>query len=158
MGREFSSVLILSLVCLASASPVIMQARDSNPGCQKASFGDFTWTIANLELHSSSSHHDNKDSIAFTLANPALTYTGSCSANANEHGAFSGDIPYPCVFPGISTSTSATFLFNEATGLLNITQAWVCSDQDPRYPCVLFFGCVFCCFFLCFFFFLFLFF
>jgi len=138
MHRTLAS--LFGLVSAAAALPAAaLMSRDANPGCQAASFGDFTWTVERFDFRASyvyttPAHQNSWGYASFALANPALTYKGDCSASSNQlSDFFYGTVPYTCVFPE-GTTASGGFAYDRPSGLLNITQRWVCSDADPVYP------------------------
>ncbi|KAH8682104.1 hypothetical protein BX600DRAFT_505722 [Xylariales sp. PMI_506] len=130
---------IVAFLPLAAAAPFNPITRDSNPGCQAASLGDFAWTVDDFDFHASyifttPAHQNSWGYVNFNLSNPALTYQAVCSAASDQlEDFFYGTFPYTCTEPDGST-TSTTFDFSRPSGLLNINQTWVCSDTDPVYP------------------------
>jgi hypothetical protein len=44
---------LVTILPLAAAAPLSIGARDDNPGCQAASFGNFSWTLASFDYHAS---------------------------------------------------------------------------------------------------------
>ncbi|KAI1378430.1 hypothetical protein F4677DRAFT_443644 [Hypoxylon crocopeplum] len=136
--RNFVST-IATVLPLAGAAPLDIQNRDSNPGCQAASFGNFEWTVENFDYHASytfttPAHQNSWGYVNFNLTNPALEYQAICSATSNQlSDFFYGTMPYTCKVPDGSTTT-ATFDFSRPSGVLNINQTWTCSDEDPQYP------------------------
>ncbi|KAI1477833.1 hypothetical protein F4774DRAFT_387847 [Daldinia eschscholtzii] len=136
--RSFIST-ITALLPLVATAPVELNNRDSNPGCQDASFGDFKWTIENFDYHASyifttPAHQNSWGYVNFNLTNPALEYQAICSASSNQlSDFFYGTMPYTCTVPeGYTTKT--TFDFSRPSGKLNVNQTWTCSDTDPQYP------------------------
>jgi len=138
MQRTLASVLALAAASTALPSGSL-SARDSNPGCQAASLGDFAWTVEHFDYHASyifstPAHQNSWGYVSFSLGNPALTYKGECTAASNQlSDFFYGTVPYTCKFPE-GSSAAGEFRFSRPSGLLNITQSWSCSDKDPVYP------------------------
>ncbi|KAL7626117.1 hypothetical protein AAE478_002887 [Parahypoxylon ruwenzoriense] len=136
--RGFIST-IATLLPLAVAAPLDLPARDSNPGCQDASFGNFSWTIEDFVYHAdyvftTPAHQNSWGFVDFNLTNPALEYQAVCSARSNQlSDFFYGTMAYSCVVPDGST-TKTTFDFSRPSGVLNVNQTWTCSDTDPTYP------------------------
>ncbi|KAI5867895.1 hypothetical protein GGS23DRAFT_543019 [Durotheca rogersii] len=136
--RGFFST-IATLLPLAAAAPMVAEVRDSNPGCQAASFGNFEWTIEDFVYHSNyifttPAHQNSWGYVDFNLTNPALEYPAVCSARSNQlSDFFYGTMPYRCTVPDGST-TETTFDFSRPSGALNVNQTWTCSDTDPKYP------------------------
>ncbi|KAK6077109.1 hypothetical protein SCUP234_06848 [Seiridium cupressi] len=124
---------------LAAAAPFGLNTRDGNPGCQAASFGNFSWTVEDFDYHASyvfttPAHQNSWGYVNFNLTNPALTYKSSCSGTSNQlSDFFYGTMPYTCTSPD-GTSAKTTFDFSRPSGTLNVNQTWVCSDQDPQWP------------------------
>jgi hypothetical protein len=149
-------ISLLALVPLAAfASPVTPIAhRDAPAGCSKTSFGDFSWTVANFDYHASyifttPAHQNSHGYVNFTLVNPALGSTATCSASSSQlNDFFYGNMLYTCSTPDGSpgNSSATSFTFNRASGELDFNQTWTCSDEDPQYPYSLFPPCR--CFFL----------
>ncbi len=136
---------VASLLSLSSARPLdggLEVQRDANPGCTSNSFGDFAWGLEGFDYHASyvfttPAHQNSWGYVNFNLSNPALTYPAVCSAASDQlDDFFYGTQTFTCTLPdGVdSTTTSTTFEFNHASGLLNVTQTWTCSDADPQYP------------------------
>ena len=135
---NFISTLV-TLLPLAIAAPVGLQTRDSNPGCQASSFGNFAWQVENFDYHASyifttPAHQNSWGYVNFNLTNPALEYKAVCSATSNQlSDFFYGTMAYNCTVPDGST-TKTTFDFSRPSGVLNVNQTWTCSDEDPQYP------------------------
>ncbi|KAI0887614.1 uncharacterized protein GGS22DRAFT_157609 [Annulohypoxylon maeteangense] len=135
---NFISTLV-TLLPLAIAAPVGLSTRDSNPGCQAASFGNFAWQVENFDYHASyifttPAHQNSWGYVNFNLTNPALEYKAVCSATSNQlSDFFYGTMAYNCTVPDGST-TKTTFDFSRPSGALNVNQTWTCSDEDPQYP------------------------
>jgi hypothetical protein len=136
------TIIISSLAAmlpLAAASPLDLLARDSNPGCQASSQGNFSWTISQFDYHASyvfttPAHQNSWGYVDFNLTSPALAYPAVCSAASDQlEDFFYGTQVFDCLEPDRST-TATTFTFNRANDQLNVTQHWVCSDEDPQYP------------------------
>ncbi|KAI0840328.1 hypothetical protein F5Y06DRAFT_262363 [Hypoxylon sp. FL0890] len=136
--RTFIST-IATLLPLAVAAPLDLHTRDSNPGCQAASFGDFAWTVENFDYHASyifttPAHQNSWGYVNFNLTNPALEYQAICSASSDQlSDFFYGTMQYKCTVPDGST-TETTFDFSRPSGVLDVNQTWTCSDTDPQYP------------------------
>ncbi|CAJ2506636.1 Uu.00g078220.m01.CDS01 [Anthostomella pinea] len=136
--HSFISTLA-TILPLAAAAPYGLSMRDSNPGCQAASFGNFTWTVEDFDYHASyifttPAHQNSWGYASFNLTNPALTYKASCSASSDQlSDFFYGNFPYKCTVPDGST-TETSFDFSRPSGHLDVNQTWSCSDQDPKYP------------------------
>lgn len=134
---------LAALLPLAVAAPVSYEtttpAYETNPGCQKASFGNFTWTLEDFDFHSSyifttPAHQNSWGYVNFNLSNPALTYKTSCSAQSSQlSDFFYGTQEYTCSQPD-GTSAVTTFDFSRPGGTLNVNETWVCADQDPQWP------------------------
>lgn len=128
---------LAALLPLAVAAP--LQIRDSNPGCQAASFNNFSWSIEDFDYHASyvfttPAHQNSWGYVNFNLTNPALEYPAVCSASSSQlSDFFYGTMIYNCELPESST-TKATFDFSRPSGELNVNQTWTCSDTDPKYP------------------------
>ncbi|OTA98265.1 hypothetical protein M426DRAFT_326125 [Hypoxylon sp. CI-4A] len=136
--RNFFST-IATLLPLAAAAPLDIHTRDSNPGCQAASFGNFSWAVENFDYHASyifttPAHQNSWGYVNFNLTNPALEYKAVCSGTSNQlSDFFYGTFTYNCTVPDGST-TETTFDFSRPSGVLNVNQTWTCSDEDPKYP------------------------
>ncbi len=110
-------------------------------GCTASSFNDFAWTVSDFSYNTSvlfttPAHQIDSGTVHFTLANPALPYTASCSAYSSQlTDFFYGNIVYNCSAPADS-GTTTYFTFNSSPHTLAINQSWVCSDQDSTYPYV----------------------
>ncbi|KAH6657202.1 hypothetical protein BKA67DRAFT_554557 [Truncatella angustata] len=132
---------LLTILPLATAAPfgLGLNSRDANPGCQAASFNNFSWTVEDFDYHASyifttPAHQNSWGYVNFNLTNPALTYKASCSGTSNQlSDFFYGTVPYTCTTPA-GTSAKTTFDFSKASGTLNINQTWTCSDLDPQWP------------------------
>ncbi len=128
------------LASVASAHPAALEGRDANRGCQDISFDKWEWTISDLVFNASyifstPAHQNSWGYVNFGLDHPALKYGGSCHASSNQlQDFFYGTTTYTCDFPAAGKTTSATFLFDRPSGLLNVTQSWTCSDKDPKFP------------------------
>lgn len=136
-----SLLSLASLLVLASARPFGLKTRDANPGCTSHSFGDFAWGLVGFDYHASyvfttPAHQNSWGYVNFNLTNPALTYPAICSAASSQlSDFFYGNFEYTCTLPAdVDSATSTTFEFNRASGLLNVTQTWTCSDVDAQYP------------------------
>lgn len=131
---------LIALTPLVAAAPFAsVNVRDSNPGCQKNSFGDFKWIVKDFDYHASyifstPSHQISNGYVSFNLTNPALAYDASCQAISSQlQEFFYGNMIYTCTVPDGST-TETTFDFSRPSGRLDVNQTWTCSDQDPKYP------------------------
>ncbi|KAI1339372.1 hypothetical protein F5Y15DRAFT_384107 [Xylariaceae sp. FL0016] len=128
---------LLAVLSLAFAVPFHPEIRDSNPGCQAASFGDFEWTIQTFSynlsyVYTTPAHHNDYGSIGFDLANPALEYQTTCEASSSSISTLFL-VNHDCTMLNGST-TETTFSFSQSSGLLDVNQTWVCSNEDPQYP------------------------
>ena len=137
-----------SVTALILALPAVLglplAGRDAEPGCQDASFHDFSWTVEAFRYHASyvfttPAHQNSWGYVDFNLTNAALGYKAACTASSSQiSDFFYGDVAYDCVVPdGKSASTS--FSFSRPDGALQMNQSWTCSDKNPTYPYVSFF-------------------
>ncbi|KAI0020872.1 hypothetical protein F4780DRAFT_779096 [Xylariomycetidae sp. FL0641] len=134
----------LATLPLALAAPSGLDPRDSNPGCQAASFGSFAWTVENFVYNASyifttPAHQNSWGYVNFDLRNPALAYDVACRASSSQlNDFFYGNVPYTCssssAADNSSSTTETTFSYSRPSGQLNVNQTWVCSDRDPLYP------------------------
>ncbi|KAK8065499.1 hypothetical protein PG997_012246 [Apiospora hydei] len=131
-------IALAALLPLAAASPI--GRRDDNKGCSAAAFHGFAWEVKNFDYHASyifstPAHQNSWGYVNFSLSNPALLYDVQCSADSSQlSDFFYGNIPYSCTGGPNGTTTQTTFDFSRPSGQLNISQTWVCSDEDPQWP------------------------
>lgn len=137
---------ILSLGAVVKGFPSGVNKRaDDKPGCSDASFGDFHWEILNFVYNASyvyttPAHQNSWGFVNFNLFNPAFAADGSasseavCSASSSRiNDFFYGDMQYTCSSNTRETRKS-TFDFDHGSGLLKVSESWVCVDVDPEFP------------------------
>ncbi|KAB5579896.1 hypothetical protein GE09DRAFT_1080114 [Coniochaeta sp. 2T2.1] len=152
-----SPLNLLSLALLLSPSTAstlpLLQKRDNctvstgKCGCSRASFSDWQWQLTDFDFHSSiifstPSHQIDGGWVSFSLKHPAVKGVDfDCEASSTQlQDFFYGGVWYPCEAKASETGgeelgkTKASFMFDRSTGMVNVSQSWVCRDQDPRYP------------------------
>ncbi len=132
-------VALTAILPLAVAAPFGLEARDANPGCYAKSFRNPEWTIEDFDFHSSyvfttPAHQNSWGFVSFNMTNPALEYKASCVGSSSQlSDFFYGTMKYQCTVPGNATAVSV-FTFDRASGKLDLSEAWKCSDFNPKYP------------------------
>ncbi|KAI1827336.1 hypothetical protein F4861DRAFT_404655 [Xylaria intraflava] len=128
---------IAALLPLAAAAPAGLTARNTTT-CTSRSFSDFSWTVSDFTYNASyvfstPAHQVDGGFAGFTLTNPAIPETVSCSAYSLQlEDYFYGNINYDCVAAN-GSSTKSSFAFSSPARSLAVNQTWTCSE-DPTTP------------------------
>ncbi|KAK3988890.1 hypothetical protein QBC44DRAFT_95803 [Cladorrhinum sp. PSN332] len=138
------SAIILSILSLASASPVATRTNEGkscpapNPvkKCEK-SLSDLKWTVHGFDYHASyiftnPAHQNSWGYVNFNISNSVVPYTASCSAASNQlSDFFYGTQEYNCqlIGQGAPAGAGVKFKFSRPSGQLDIKESVVCQGK-----------------------------
>ncbi|KAI6778276.1 uncharacterized protein J7T54_004183 [Emericellopsis cladophorae] len=133
---------ILTLLLAGTAAVAApLQPQATNATCLERSQQLQHWNIENFDYHASyiftnPAHQNSHGYVNFTLANPALDATATCTASSSQLSEFFyGNQVFHCDVPS-SLGGPATFTYSRTTGDLQISQTWTCPDEQARFSAV----------------------